>query len=97
MQLGGDFPLQLSVYVRDPGLLARIEAEDQRVAAVVRLCTSLECTALISDDSPSVVTGLRVGSSGELEAVTLDEDHLDRDEYVVASARRLERGATPVA
>jgi hypothetical protein len=34
---------------------------------------------------------MRVRSSGDLEAVTLDYDRLENDEYTVVSARPLER------
>ena len=95
--LPGDFPLMVSVYIRDAQAASRVEHPDKAIAAVQRLCSLLGCDALIDDDSPDALTCVRVRGSGELESVTVDPARLGRDEYVVASARPLKRQPTPVA
>ncbi len=94
--LTGDFPLQLSLYVRDADLARRIEPPAARLASVVRLCQLLDCTALLPDDSLNPFSWLRVRPSGAVDAVTLDPDRLDRDEFVVVSARPADLPAAQV-
>ncbi len=96
VSLGGDFPLQVSIYVRDPGAAGRVTSPDADVGLIRDVCRILDCDALVSDDSPSVLTSLRVRSSGEVDAVTLDPDRLEHDEYVIATARPVDSRAVRV-
>ncbi len=89
--LPGDFPLQIGLYVRDAELEPRLQPQSERLARVKRLCGLLDAAGLLSDESPSPFFWLRVHPTGAVDAVTLDADHLDRDEYVVASAHPAKR------
>jgi hypothetical protein len=79
----GDFVLQLSIYVFDQALLDRLGHADQALAAVRQICAVLECDGLISDDSLSPTTWLRIRSSGSMDTISLDGERLDDDEYVL--------------
>ncbi|MBI4493029.1 MAG: hypothetical protein HY690_09570 [Chloroflexi bacterium] len=88
--LRGEFKAQLSVFVRDPEAERQVTALEPTLARVRALCAQLAVDCLLSDDSLSPLTSLRVRRDGTVERVTLDDDCLERDEYVVAEARALE-------
>src|SRR5581483_5043303 len=83
----GDFSLQLSLYLRDAKLEQRLQSPTATLMRIKQLCRTLQRACLLSDDSLSPVSWLRVLPSGEIEEVTLDADRLEDDEYVVESAR----------
>ena len=79
----GDFVLQVRIYIRDAAIEQRMRSHAARALAITQLCKILGANCLMSDDSLSSVTWVRVHGTGELEAVTLDADCLERDELVV--------------
>jgi hypothetical protein len=93
--LAGDFPLQLSLYVRDSTLAQQLESPAESLDLVKKLCSSLDSSALLSDESLSPLSWLRVQPSGAVDAVLLDADRLDHDEFVVVSSRPAEATPTP--
>jgi hypothetical protein len=92
----GEFPLQVSFYLRNDELERRVEPWSASFALVKQFTRLIGCSALVGDETPDVLSWLLVRPTGEVEAIMLDYDRLDRDEYVVASARPLERSETPV-
>jgi hypothetical protein len=70
---GGDYPLHLSVYPQQSHAL------EQPVAAAV-LARLLNCSCLISDASPDPFAWLQVNPSGQVAAVSVDPEGLDRNE-----------------
>ncbi|HEX8597162.1 MAG TPA: hypothetical protein VF952_01435 [Chloroflexia bacterium] len=71
----GDFPIMLSIYLRDPAL----EHVDREVV-LSKFCSILGCTCLISDDSSNPYSGLLIVGSEPPRPVFLDADRLDADE-----------------
>lgn len=88
----GDFPVLLTIYLRDPNLAAR-----DRAATVGRLCEALGAACLVSDDSVNPFTMLLVRSATDRQLVGLDPDRLDADEYVVARTVAPDREASRIA
>jgi hypothetical protein len=78
-EVRGEFPLRLSIYVRDPELATA----DARAFAG-RLCELLGCRCLVPDGSPDPYCMLLVEGVGRERLVSLDAELLDeREEYVV--------------
>jgi hypothetical protein len=84
--LEGEFPLHVSLYVKDPLVEQRSRSSVSSLERLSRLCGLLQCAALVSDEALDPASWLRIQPSGLIERVLLDPDHLDRDEYVVATA-----------
>src|SRR6478672_4425735 len=57
----GDFKLQLRIYIRDPELEQRARQHDTHVSFVQRFCELAGTDCLMSDDSPSGISWLKVG------------------------------------
>lgn len=84
---GGEFPTQVSIFLRDPEVERRATQPTQKLRTIRRLGTELECDCLVSDDNADPYTALRVRRTGELEQVELDQERLDEaGEYVVVTA-----------
>lgn len=83
----GDFPLQLSVYVRDENVWQRVRSFDETVRLVGSLCRLIDSACLITGGAEDPDLDVLVRPSGEILHVTLDEDLLDQDEFVVRTAR----------
>jgi len=83
----GDFPLQITAYLRDEALSRRVESWTASVALVKRFAELLGCTALIGDETVDPLAWLRIDPTGAVVPVTLDDDRLERDEYVIARQR----------
>jgi hypothetical protein len=81
----GDFTLQVRIYIRDPELERRARQHDTSVALVKRFRELVGTDCLMSDDSPSGVSWLKVGSGGILTSVILDADRLENDELIVVT------------
>ena len=92
----GDFPLQLSLYVRDAALAQSVAAPAERLARVQRLCQLLGCTSLLADDSLNPFSWLSIAPSGAVDVVALDPDRFDRDEFKVIASRPVDHSAAPV-
>lgn len=93
----GDFPLQVTVYLRDDDLERRVRGRPARLGLVKQFATLLDCSALVGDETPDPLTWLLFSPSGAVKPVTLDAHRLEHDEYVVASAARAERRVETVA
>ena len=83
---GGEFPVLASIYVRDDRLSQQASQSEEAVRLARRLSAELACDCLISDDDINPYTMLRVRPTGEIDAVTLEADALDQDQYVVSSS-----------
>jgi hypothetical protein len=77
--VGGDFAMQLSIYVRDP----RLE-HPETLPLVAEFCRRLHCSCLVQDDSPNPYSAVLVSPTGERQAVFLNAERLDeQEEYVI--------------
>jgi hypothetical protein len=77
--VGGDFPARLSVYVDDD-----VPKDAESRPLVEQFCRRLNCSCLISDDSPNPYSMLLVRPDGATQRVYLDTERLDEhDEYVI--------------
>ncbi len=85
----GQFPLQLSVYIRDDALARRADDFEEAVRLTGRLCALLGSACLLTDDSESFETDLLLQPNGEMLRVTLDEDCLLCGEFVITSSEPL--------
>ncbi|MDQ3704917.1 MAG: hypothetical protein M3437_06805 [Chloroflexota bacterium] len=74
-RIKGDFPIVLSIYLRDPAL----ENVDREVV-LSKFCSKLGCTCPISDDSMNPYSRLLIVGSEPPRPVFLDADRLDADE-----------------
>jgi hypothetical protein len=92
----GEFPLQLSLYLRDAALADSLATPAERLARVQRLSQLLGCSVLLSDDSLNPFSWLRIAPSGVVDAVALDPDRLDSDEFVVTAAHPVDPSALQV-
>ena len=81
----GHFPLQLSIYLRDPVLAQRMANVPASVQAAKRLAGLLQSGCLIAGDADDPEGDFLVQPNGELLRVTLDDDALANDEYVVTA------------
>jgi hypothetical protein len=89
--LGGDFPLGVSVYLC-PELQRRVSDPFDEQIAIARLCALWHCRCLFSDDDLNPYSWLLMHPSGLLEAVTVDAERLDhKDEFVIASVEGIVR------
>ena len=86
----GDFPLQLSVYVRDESVWQRVHPFGETVRLVKQLSRLLGSSCLLSGDVDEPDSDILVRPSGEMLSVTLDEDRLDHEEFVVRAAEPFE-------
>ena len=82
----GDFPLQLGVYVRDDDLWQRVQPFGETVRLVRQMCQAANSACLITGPASEPELDLLVRPSGEVLQVTLDENRLDLDEFVVTDA-----------
>ena len=92
----GDFPLQLSVYVRDESVWQRVHPFGETVRLVKQLSRLLGSSCLLSGDADEPDSDILVRPSGETLLVTLDEDRLDRDEFVIRTAHPFQPASAPV-
>jgi hypothetical protein len=77
--IGGDFPSQLNIYLRDE----QLEPTD-RVAAVGHLCEMLHSSCLMPSASPNPYLMLLVEGDGAVRPVHVDIDCLDDNgEYMI--------------
>ena len=83
----GDFPLQLSVYVRNDDLWQRVQSFSETVRLVQDFCQLVDGACLIAGGVDEPDLDLLVRPNGEILRVTLDDDLLDHDEFVVRSAQ----------
>ena len=88
----GDFPVLLTIYLRDLNLATR-----DRAAIVGGFCEALGAACLISDDSVNPFTMLLVRRPADRRPVALDPQRLDADEYVVARTLPPDREASRIA
>ncbi len=86
----GQFPLQLSVYVRNDDVWRRVQGFSETVRLVRQLCGLVDSSCLITGDAGDPEADLLVRPSGEILRVTLDEDRLGRDEFMVVAAEPFE-------
>jgi hypothetical protein len=77
-ELPGDFPLKLSIFLRD----RRLERLNP-VSVLLRLCAELDCSCLISDDSEDPYTMLLIDGLGLQRRVSIDPDRYRLDEAYV--------------
>ena len=73
---GGQFPLQLSVYVRDEAVWRRVQEFDEIVRLVRELCALLRSSCLITGDAQDPEEDFLIRPTGDLLRVTLDHDEL---------------------
>ena len=92
----GDFPLQLSVYVRGESVWQRVRPFGETVRLVRQLCQLLGSSCLLSGDASEPDSDILVRPSGETLEVTLDEDRLDRDEFVTRAAQPFQSASATV-
>jgi hypothetical protein len=90
----GQFPLQLSVYLRDPALPWRVASFPATVALVQQLARQVQSAVLIAGDSDQAEDDFLVQPTGEVFRVTLD-DRLDDDEIVVVASEPFEPTTAP--
>ena len=72
----GQFPLQLSVYVRDEAVWRRVEGFDETVRLVRELCALLRSSCLITGDAQDPEEDFLIRPTGDILRVTLDDDEL---------------------
>jgi hypothetical protein len=99
IQLSGDFPLQLSIYIylRRSDLELRVYDAADEQAMIARLCAMWKCNALFSDDDVNPYRWLLMSATGRLDEVTVDADRLDNeDAFVITRVNRMVR-QVPVA
>ena len=82
----GQFRLQLSVYIRDCAIWQRACGFDETFRLARRFCALVHATCLIAGDVEHADDDFLVRPSGEILRVTLDEDRLARDEFVVVAS-----------
>ncbi len=94
--LGGDFPLGVSVHL-DEELQRRVTDPIDEQNTIARLCALWHCSCLFSDDLVNPYSWLLMNPTGVLEAVTVDPERLDcDDQFVVVRVDRVVRHV-PVA
>lgn len=79
----GEFQMLLSVYARDPAL----DTLDAKVV-VGKLCNHLQCTCLISDDTPNPYRWLLIRGENDVTPAFLDPKYFDDEagsSFVIAS------------
>lgn len=81
----GDFALQISVFLRDPEVERRGGEWPEDIKMVARLADLLACDIIMSDDSLDPSSWLLVRPTGRVDAVTLDLDDEEDDEYRLAA------------
>lgn len=75
----GEFPLMLSIYLRDK----RLELLD-RSTLLRQFCGKLCCRCFVGDDSPNPYSGILFQAAGPPEHVFLNSEKLDySDEYII--------------
>jgi hypothetical protein len=82
----GHFPVQLSIYLRGPALAQRMTSFPATVQAAKRLAGLLQSGCLIAGDADNPEADFLIQPNGELLRVTLDDDALANDEYVVTAS-----------
>jgi hypothetical protein len=82
----GQFPLQLSVYIRDRAIWQRTHGFGETLRLTQRFCALVHAACLIAGDAEHADDDFVVRPSGEILRVTLDEDRLARDEFVVVAS-----------
>lgn len=70
----GQFPLQLSVYVRDEAEWRRIEEFDETVRLVRELCALLRSSCLITGGAQDPEEDFLIRPNGDVLRVTLDDE-----------------------
>jgi hypothetical protein len=91
-ELAGNFPLQLSIYLRRSELEQRVADPADEQAVVARLCAGWKCSALFSDDAVDPYSWFLMTPTGRLEEVTVDAGRLDdQDAFVVTRVNRMVR------
>jgi hypothetical protein len=96
-RLSGDFPLQLSIYLRYSELEQRVCDPEDEQTVIARLCAEWRCSALFSDDDLNPYRWLLMSQTGRLAEVTVDADRLDdQDAFVITRVDRMVR-QIPVA
>jgi hypothetical protein len=88
--LGGEFPLHLTLHLRDESLRAHHERQFFQ-----GLSATLGCACLVSDGSPSPHSMLLLRSPGRVSQVWLDPDLLDEDQVVVLRGGTAGRPSRP--
>ncbi|NES18239.1 MAG: hypothetical protein F6K41_04740 [Symploca sp. SIO3E6] len=84
--IGGDFPMMLSIYLRDPNL-----GELDIKASTGQFSGMLRCKCLISDESVNPYSWLLIQGTTDCQIVYLDPDKLDEnEEYVVKTSEVLQ-------
>ncbi|MGA1839284.1 MAG: hypothetical protein ACMUIU_01555 [bacterium] len=78
MQIKGDFSIRLSIYLRDPDL----EQLESKVI-IGQFCDILHCKCLMSDESLNPFSWLLVQGSSNIQAVFLNPDKFEKEEYVI--------------
>lgn len=94
--LQGEYPLQISITLHRDELRHRVESDAAGEAVIAVLCAQWQCTCLFSDDGLNPFTWLRMLPDGLLQAVTVDAERLDDDQFRIASVDRVLR-RIPVA
>ncbi len=75
----GEFPLMLSIYLRDP----RLELLDRSIL-LLQFCSKLRCRCFVGDDSLNPYSGVLFQEARPPEHVFLDAEKLDySDEYII--------------
>jgi hypothetical protein len=90
----GQFPLQLSVYLRDPALPPRLASFPATMAVAQQLAGHVQSAVLITGDGDQADDDFLVRPTGEVFRVTLD-DRLDDDEFVVVASEPFAPTAAP--
>jgi hypothetical protein len=91
-QLSGDFPLQLSIYLRRSDLEQRVCDPSDEQEQIAQLCATWKCSALFSDDALNPYRWFLMSAAGRLEEVSVDADRLDsEDAFVITRVDRLVR------
>jgi hypothetical protein len=94
---GGQFPLQLSVYLRDANLSRRMDADDTAVRLVLQLTARLNSACLLSVGPDESGEELLIRPDGAIFSATLDEELAERNEFVVIRSETIALTSPPAA
>lgn len=86
----GQFPLQLSVYLRDDAVWQRVRTFSETLGVVHRLCSLVHSSCLITGEAEHADEDFLIRPNGDIVRVTLDEDRRDDDEFVVVASEPFE-------